>query len=134
MFSYYTIIVTFVKNYWKPLLGAAMGIFLAAYVQILRWENTRDQKKLVDLDQQVQVLKDSNKALTDSIAIANTALQKSQAAATKAQTDMDALKVQIAKQTIVRDQRLAAIKANKEPVTCPDTIKYMLDYAKGNSK
>lgn len=124
-------ILLWLRDNWKVAAIAAIIIAIVVYVESLRVEIALKDGKITSLQADLAVAQQNNITLTGAVNAQNDAVGKISALADQTKRGFDALGVNVAQQTSVLDSRLAAILKDKKPVTCEDTVKYLIDAAKG---
>lgn len=117
----------FLIRWWKELLIALVIVGAAWYV----WElhNTVGEQRVTinEITNANQVLKDSNKVLTDTVTANNAVIADMSKGAVETKREFDKLHIQVEHQTSILTKRLKDIMSRKVPITCDDTITYMLE-------
>ena len=127
----FTIILGFIKDNWKVVLAAVLVIALVVYVEGLRVEIAMKDSKITSLESDLLTVKQNNATLTSALSTQNGAIDKIGELAAQTKKSFDALGVNVTQQTTQLDARLMAILKDKKPITCEDTIKYLIDASKG---
>lgn len=120
-----------VKLWWKPLLAAFVVAGAATYVIRLRDTITDQQRQIATLKVENEIVKANNAVLTASIQASNQAIDKLADGAKTTQQAFVSLSSNVKGQLQGLDKRLQQISVETKPATCEDTIKYLIDAAKG---
>lgn len=120
-----------VKLWWKPLLAAFVVAGAATYVIRLRDTITDQQRQIATLEVENEIVKANNAVLTASIQASNQAIDKLADGAKTTQQAFASLSSNVKGQLQGLDKRLQQISFEAKPATCEDTIKYLIDAAKG---
>ena len=119
--------LTLIKTWWKEI--ALVLVLLAAYgywshltSSIERLKLSNDNLTLVN-----EVLTTNVTTLEQAIKTNNDAIQTLSASASKTNSDFAKLNTTVATQIAALSPKLTAILNGTKPVTCEDTVKYLLD-------
>lgn len=128
------IIIVLLQKYWKQLLVVALIAIPVLYVMNLK-DTIRDQ------EQQITKLKDENtilqtnvSTLQQAVATSNKAVDKLSDAASVTKRNFATLNSSISYQTDQLAAKLQDIMQSGRPITCGDTIQYLIDANKGYPK
>lgn len=121
------IALKFLTSWWKEILIVLVIIAGVLYVRNL--QNTVDEQhtEITNLTTANKVLTDSNKVLTNTVTANNKTIDELSKGADETKREFDKLNIQVEHQTTVLTKRLRDIMSRKTPVTCDDTITYMLE-------
>ena len=119
----------FLKKWWKEILIALVIIGAIWYVRNL--QNTVEEQKVTITQMELAnaTLKESNRTLTNTVTANNKTIAELGKGADQTKREFDKLNIQVEHQTSVLTKRLKDIMSRKAPVTCDDTITYMLEAA-----
>ncbi len=121
------IALKFLMSWWKEILIALVIIAGVLYVRNLQNTVEEQRTEITNLATANQVLTDSNKVLTNTVTANNKTIDELSKGADKTKREFDKLNIQVEHQTTVLTKRLKDIMSRKAPVTCDDTITYMLE-------
>lgn len=124
----------FLRSYWKEILVALIVAAIAGYWFHLEHTIDSQATQIIQLQTSVDTLKDNNVKLVGVIDANNQAVNKIAEASTATLTAFGTLNSTVSKQSGTLNAALAAVRAEKKPQTCDDTIKYLVDAAKGYQK
>lgn len=123
----YGIALKFLVSWWKEILIVLVIIGAMWYVRNLQNTVEEQRNKIAEMTTANQVLKDSNKVLTNTVTANNKTVAELSKGADETKREFDKLNIQVEHQTSVLTKRLKDIMSRKTPVTCDDTITYMLE-------
>lgn len=124
-------ILKFLKDNWKAIVVAGVAIALVLYISALRIEVATKDAKIASLEADVVTLKQNNATLDSALSTQNDAIGKISDLAAQTKKGFEALGINVNNQTTTLNTRLAEILKDKKPITCEDTIKYLIDASKG---
>ena len=125
-----TTILLFLKKYWAYVAVALLLLGIWAYWYSLTSKIDSQQVTITQLTTENGILKDNNAKLTTAIAGTNESIRQLGEGASKTKEDFATLANTVAAQTSTLSGKLDAIKKGAKPVSCPDTMKYLLDARK----
>ena len=123
----YGVVLKFLAKWWKEIIIVIVIIGAIWYVRNLQNTVGEQRDKINGLTTANQVLTDSNKTLTNTVTANNKTIAELSKGADETKREFDKLNVQVEHQTVVLTKRLKDIMSRKAPVTCDDTITYMLE-------
>lgn len=129
-----SLVLSFLKGNWKLILGAVVIIGALWYVEGLRIKVANQATEIVTLTDDNKVLTDNNTKLEDAIKVSNAALDKTDKAAKAAAADFAVIQHNILQQSAALKQQLAGILQQKDPLTCNDSIIFLISNVKGYAK
>ena len=124
-------ILKFLKDNWKAIVVAGAAIALVLYISALRIEVATKDAKIASLEADVVTLKQNNATLDAALGTQNEAIGKISELAAQTKKGFESLGINVNNQTATLNIRLAEILKDKKPITCEDTIKYLIDASKG---
>ena len=127
----FTTILSFLSDNWKAIVIGLLVAGAIFYVQALRVDIAHKETEIVGLKHDVEVLTTNNATLTTALDTQNGAIGKISDLATATQKGFQQLGVNINQQSVALDARLQSILKDKKPITCDDTIKYLIEARKG---
>lgn len=124
----------FLRKWWKEIfiiLVIAGGWFYYKHLV-----NTIDDQRtqIAQLETAKQILEDNNKKLIGAIDANNAAINKLAESTDATKKNFAALGSTVKTQNTNLEARLRAILAEKKPLTCDDTIQYLIDAVKDYPK
>lgn len=123
------IVIEFVLKWWKELVIALVVVGAIWYVNNLQHTVETQRNTIAQLNVNNKLLQDSNKTLTDTVTANNKTIADLSKSAEATKRAFDKLSGQVDDQTAVLTKRLKDIMSRPVPVTCDDTISYMIDAA-----
>lgn len=124
----------FLKAWWKEILIALIIAAAALYVHNLNSTIADQTKTISDLKLENTIVKDNNAKLEAAISANNAAITKLADGAESTKSAFEKLNTNVKGQLNGLDGRLKTILASKKPVTCEETIQYLIDGAKEYQK
>lgn len=124
----------FIRSYWKQILVALIIASVVGYWFNLVHTIDNQKAQIIQLQSSIDTLKDNNTKLVGTIDANNNAVEKIADASTATLQAFSTLNSTVSKQSNSLAATLAAIKNEKKPQTCDDTIKYLIDAAHGYAK
>lgn len=119
------------KDNWKVIAWAGVAIALVIYVSALRIEIATKDSDIASLKADVATLRQNNATLDAALGTQNAAIGKISELSAQTKKGFEALGINVNNQTTTLNTRLAEILKDKKPITCEDTIKYLIDASKG---
>jgi predicted nuclease with TOPRIM domain len=117
----------FFKKWWKEILLVLVVLGAIWYVQNLR-STVKDQAKTItQMEITNKTLTESNKTLTSTVTANNKTIAEIGKGAAQTKEAFDKLNGNVAAQSHALDRRLKDLLNRPAPVTCNDTITYMID-------
>jgi hypothetical protein len=123
-------LLSFIKNNWLPILVVVSVLGTVWYVGHLKDTIEKQQKDIVTLTAQRDALQDSNNKLTASIAVTNKAVELMRDLAPNTKKQFDALSAKVGQQSDAVAAKIQRILAEKKPITCEETIDYLINAQK----
>lgn len=121
------IVLKFLAKWWKEIFIALVLIGAVFYVRHLQSTVEDQRNTIAQMQSANQILKDSNKKLTDTVTANNKTIDELHKGADQTKAAFEKLNAQVEHQTQVLSKRLQDVLSRPVPVTCDDTIKYMID-------
>lgn len=117
----------FLKKWWKEILIVLVVVAGIWYVRNL--QNTVEEQKVTITQMKManDTLKESNRVLTNTVTANNKTIEELSKGADKTKQEFDKLNSKVAQQTTELTRRLKDILNRPAPVTCEDTIDYLLE-------
>ncbi len=126
--------IGFAKDNWKVLAVAVAAIILLVYVESLRVDILQKENQITKLQADNATLQHNVDTLEGSLKFQNAAIDKIDGLAKLTQQSFSKLGVDVANQGSSLNNTLTNILKEKKPVTCEDTIKYLIEAQKGYAK
>lgn len=126
---YYGILLKFLAKWWKEIFIAVViagGMF---YVYHLNQTVDSQRDTIARLSVDKKLLADDNSQLRRVIVANSETIAEMSKATTKTKADFEALAAHVSSQTQILTTRLRELKNQPIPVTCDDTINYMIKAA-----
>lgn len=124
----------YVKDNWKLVSLIIVGLIIFAYVEMLRIDILQKENQIIKLQADNATLQHNVDTLEGAIKSQNVAIDKIDALAKITQQSFSKLGVDVANQGASLNTTLVNILKEKKPVTCDDTIKYLIEARKGYAK
>jgi hypothetical protein len=124
-----SIALIFLKKWWKEILLALVVIGAIWYVRNL--QNTVEEQRttISQMNLVNQTLTASNKTLTSTVTANNKTIEELSKGADQTRREFEKLSIQVEHQSTVLSKRLKDLLGRPVPVTCDDTIKYLIEVA-----
>lgn len=123
----YMIALKFLAKWWKEIFIVLAIIGAVLYVRNLQSTVEEQRTTIAQMQAANQILKDSNKTLTATVIANNKTIDELHKGADQTKAAFDKLHASVEHQTQILNKRLHDIMSRPAPVTCDDTIKYMID-------
>lgn len=124
-----SIALKFLARWWKEILIVLVIVAGIWYVRNLQTTVKDQATTITQMTIVNKTLEDSNKTLTNTVAANNKTIAEMGKGAAQTKEDFARLNGQVEAQTRVLTNRLRDILNRPAPVTCNDTIDYMLEAA-----
>ena len=124
----------YVKDNWKLVSLVIIGLIIFAYVEMLRIDVLQKENQIIKLEHENATLKHNAESLEAALKTQNDTIGKIDALAKQTQQSFARLGVDVANQGTNLNTPLANILKDKRPVTCEDTIRYLIEAQKGYAK
>lgn len=124
----------YVKDNWKLVSLIVVGLIIALYVESLRIDILQKENQIIKLQADNATLQHNVNVLEGSLQFQNTAIDKIDALTKTTQQSFAKLGIDVANQGATLNSTLSNILKEKKPVTCEDTIKYLIEAQKGYAK
>ena len=121
------LLMPFLQANWKPILLGILVISVLSYIGILKHEVSSKQQEIEHLQLDLQTTKDNNEKLMNSIAAVNDTLKTIDDSNKDIKKQFDGLNVAITKSAQDLKGKIDGIGKEVKPVTCQETIKYLID-------
>lgn len=129
-----TAILALAKDNWKAVGCAILVVCAVVYVMSLRLEIAHQETTIATLEADNTTLKQNNAVLSTALTTQNNAIDEISKLSSQTKKGFEALGVNVSNQTVALNTRLAAILKDKKPITCEETIKYLIDASKEYTK
>lgn len=129
-----TAILALAKDNWKVIGVAILLVCAVVYVTSLRLEIAHQETTIATLEADNTTLKQNNAVLSTALTTQNNAIDEISKLSSQTKKSFEALGVNVSNQTVALDIKLAAILKDKKPITCEETIKYLIDASKEYTK
>lgn len=129
-----TIFLALLQKWWKPLAIILIIGLIYGYWHHLESTISDQRTEIATLNTANTILKQNNDKLTTSIADINVSVGKLAEGTSQTQASFATLNATVKVQTGSLDQKLRAVLADKKPQSCDDTIRYLVEAAKGYQK
>lgn len=123
----FSIALVFLKRWWKEILIVLVIAGAVFYVWNLRSTVKEQAVTITQLEMANKTLKDSNKTLTNTVTANNKTIAELSKGAAQTKEDFMKLNAQVEAQTAILTKRLKSILNQPAPVTCDETIQYLID-------
>lgn len=122
-----SIALMFLQKWWKEILIVVVIIAGVWYVRNLQNTVENQRTTIAQMTTANQVLIDSNEVLTNTVTANNKTIEELSKGADETKREFERLNIQVEHQTTILTKRLKDIMSQKTPVTCEDTIQYMIE-------
>jgi predicted nucleic acid-binding Zn-ribbon protein len=115
------------KEYWLHILVIVIMLGMLGFIGVLKIDNANQRTEIVKLEAENTTLSKNNELLSRALDVQNTAIGKLSDTANDAKKNFDKLNTTVVTQNAALDAKLNQMLKDKKPVTCQDTIKYLID-------
>lgn len=122
-----TVALELLKVWWKPVAIIALLLAFVGYIYHLNHTIDKQLLTIATLQQENDTIKQNNAVLEASVNANNQAIGKLAAGADLTQKAFATLSSNVKAQLTGLDSQLKRIANEQKPVTCEDTIRYLID-------